>query len=371
MRRLVWIVDQLGPGGAEQLALRFAAEPSPFRIELVSLHAAPESLQALWGNSWEAVRGRVHVLGMRGLDDAGSWGRLLRLLRAWEPALLHLHLRYAIVWGGWAAHLLRLPYVVTVHQGPHADRTRCQRFIATCERWSRRHAARVVYVSGAQRKAWGRIAGRERTVVIGNGVALADPASAGERAALRRALGLPPHAPVYVTVAVVRAAKGWRTWLEAAERIVAAHPEACLVWVGGGPEWEQFRQAAAHSHACGHLVLAGQRSDVTNWLRASDVFLFPSQEEAQPTAVMEAMAAALPIIASRLPAIAEVLDGSGWLVPAQNPAALAEAALAWSDADHPARRASAAAARQRAEATLSESRWHRRMLELYADVLAP
>lgn len=367
--RIVWILDQLGLGGAERLALRFAAAPLPWRIELVGLQAAaPGALERLWGGQMAPLAGRVHHVGMQGLGDVGGWWRLRQLLAAWQPLLVHTHLRYATVWGGAAARWLGRPYVTTVHLGPRPDRSRRQRLVAACERCSRRHAARVIYVSAAQKRAWGAVTARERAVIVGNGIAV--PAAAPQaRAGQRRRLGLPEAATVFTTVAMVHAAKGWRTWLAAVEQIARARPGAKFVWVGGGEEWELLRAAAAESPAASQIRLPGVSSEVAAWLNASDVFLFPSQEEAQPTAVMEAMAAGLPIIATRLPAIEEVLAGCGLLVPVDDADALARAALAWSEAGNGAAAAAAAAARQRAAGPLSENRWCERMVQLYEEVL--
>lgn len=362
--RLVWIIDQLGPGGAERMALRFAALPLRWRVELVALHGrAGEPAPGV-----ELDRDRLHFMGMRGLADASAWWRLLQLLARWRPVLVHTHLRYATIWGAAAAELLRRPFVSTVHSGPPVDVTRTQRWAAACELGWRRRAARVVYVSAAQKQAWGAVACRERAVVIGHGVAL--PAGPS-RAAHRSTLALPPQAQVFLTVAVVRAPKGWRTWLAAVERIAAARPEALFIWVGGGPDWERLRSAVSHSPAAARILLPGPSAEVGGWLAASDMFLFPSEQEAQPTAVIEAMAAGLPVIASRLPAIEEVLQDCGRLVPVANPGALAAAALDWSSPDGaPAARAAAASGRQRALGPLSETRWLQRLTAMYEEILA-
>ena len=365
-RRVVWLLDGLGLGGAERLAVRFAAAvPPPWQVELVGLKAEPDPAQ-VWGAAWAPVAGRAHQVHMRRLADAAGWLRLLRLLRQLRPALLHTHLRYATVWGGAAARVLGLPYVATVHVGPQPEPLRRQRWAAGLEAASRRRAARVIYVSAAQRAAWD--ARGERAVVVANGVE-PPPPFAAPLAARRRALGVPAAAWVLTTVAVVRAAKGWRTWLRAAERIAAQHPRAWLVWVGGGPELEALRRAAAASRWAARLQVPGPRADVAAWLGLSDLFLFPSEQEAQPTAVLEAMATGLPILASDLPAIAELLDGCGRLLPPGDDAAWAAAALALgSPAAAPERRALAAAARRRAAEQFGEAAWRERLLQLYAEV---
>lgn len=370
-RRVIWILDALQPGGAERLALRFAATaPAPWRIELVALRgfAGRQTAASVWGPELGTVAAAAHQLRMRRLTDVASWSQLLRHLRRSEPALVHTHLRYATVWGAAAARWLHLPYLTTVHLGPAPEPTRRQAWAARLELSARRHAARVVYVSEAQRAAWGEQAAGESAVVIGNGVA--PPAPGLDRGRLRRERGLPASACVLTTVAVVRARKGWRCWLEAIERAAPARPEARFVWVGGGPEFELLRRAAAASRWASQIVLPGPRTDVAAWLSASDVFLFPSEEEAQPTAVMEAMAAGLPIVATSIAAITEVLGGTGRLVAPGDAEGLAEAALAWSASGiEGERRRWGERALRRAQARYSEAAWRERLLRLYEEVL--
>jgi glycosyltransferase involved in cell wall biosynthesis len=367
-RPIVWLLDGLEAGGAERLALQFAAAPLAWPVWLVGLRP-PRSApgRAAWGSEWEAVAARVHLAGLHGLRDLGGWWRLRRWLEQQRPLLLHAHLRYATCVGGRLARGLGIPLLTTVHVEPGRERGR-QRWLAGWERAERRRAARVIYVSAAQRAAWGRVAERERAVVIGNGVRL-PPAGPG-RAAQRLRLGLPPAATIFITVAVVRAAKGWRTWLQAAAAVTAAQPQAHFVWVGGGEEWEALRAAAAPLLASGRVRLPGARGDVAAWLEAGDYFLFPSLGEAQPTAVMEAMAAGLPLIATRLEATRELAgECACWVAPG-DAAGLAEAALAWSGPQRALARAAAAAARARVEQEFSQARWRERLESLYAEVLA-
>ena|GEM_PF-1856211 len=369
-RRVLWIVDSLQPGGAERLALRFLGlAPAPWQVELIALQPPLQaaSVEALWGCALEAVRGRVHQFGMRSLRDLTQWRRLAAWVRDWQPAIVHTHLRYATIWG--AAARGPAPQVVTVHLGPGAEPDPGQRAAAWLERRARRHAARVLYVSEAQRAAWAAAhpRARERASVLGNGVAA--PAAELAQPDARRRLGLPLEAEVALTVAVVRAPKGWRVWLEAVERLAPQHPNARFVWVGGGPDHAAFARAAAASPWRQRMLLAGPQAEVGPWLRAADLFLFPSLEEAQPTAVMEAMAAGLPVVATALPPVAEVLGECGQMVPPGDAASLAAAAAAWlPPAAAGLRRAAGAGAAARARARFSEPAWCERLLRMYEEV---
>jgi glycosyltransferase involved in cell wall biosynthesis len=377
-RRVVWLVDSLQAGGAERLALRFATlAPAPWRVEVWALQAPPEgpAPAQVWGAPWQALAadpGRTRQFDMRHARHAAAWLRLVRALRREPPALVHAHLRYATLWGGAAAGLLRLPWLTTVHLLPGAAAGWRERALAAGERAARRRASRVIYLSLAQQAAWAPAPQRERAVLRGNGVAIPPPPAPQERAARRQAQGWREDDCVFVTVAVVRPRKGWRTWVQAAERVAARCARARFVWVGGGPEFAALAAAVRASPAAPSITLAGPSREVGAWLGAGDVFLFPSEEEALPTAVLEAMAAGLPVIASALPAIAEVLGGCGRLTPPGDAAALAEAMLAWAAPDPceaAARRAAGDAARRRALAHYSEAAWVGGVLSLYEEVV--
>jgi glycosyltransferase involved in cell wall biosynthesis len=373
-RRVIWLLDSLRAGGAERLALRFAAlAPPPWRVDVWALQPPPGglTLAQIWGAEGEALAAsrRIRQFAMRSLHDAGAWVALVGALRRERPALLHAHLRYATVWGGTAAPWLRLPWVATVHVLPQAEAGGRGRALAALEARVRRRARRVIYLGGAQQAAWARAAQRERAVLRANGVAIPPPLAAGERLALRRARGWRDEERIFLTVAVVRARKGWRHWLEAVERAAPRCPQARFVWVGGGPEYAALAAAAGASRAAEQIRLAGPSAEVGAWLACADVFVFPSEEEAQPTAVLEAMAAGLPVIASALPAMTEVLGDCGRLVPAGDARALAQAMEAWAVETAETTESCRRAGRARARAGYSESAWVQGVLGLYEEVL--
>ena len=152
-------------------------------------------------------------------------------------------------------------------------------------------------------------------------------ASAGQPEARRHArtlLGIPPEATVVGAV-------GRLTYQKAPEHFLAALEELNLpgvvgVWVGGGEAAEQIaRRARRMRH--GRLILAGERADVLDILPAYDVFALPSRYEGLPTAVVEAMICGVPVVATAVNAVPDLVVPweTGLLVPPQRPALLAAA----------------------------------------------
>jgi glycosyltransferase involved in cell wall biosynthesis len=154
-----------------------------------------------------------------------------------------------------------------------------------------------------------------KIVVIPNGI---DLPPAGQRA-------LHTAAPVITTVANLRAGKGHDVLLAAASRILRWFPAARFQLVGDGPLRPALEQQAAALGLGDRVDFLGHRDDVADLLRASDVFAFPSLMEAFPNAVMEAMSHGVPVVASNVGGIPELVTDrrNGLLVPPGDAAALA------------------------------------------------
>ncbi len=337
---VAWVIDSLKLGGAERLAMAMALAPPPgWRVELIALQPAGAPLEDIWSERAIGLLGpRLHQFHMRSLTDRGEYRKFVSRLRELRPSLLHSHLDYATLWSARAARTLGVPHVSTRHTMATAGVAGLRgRLIERLVGRARRGLRLDIFVSAAQLRAAASesAAGCRETgatqVVVANGVAAAPGWSASDRQSWRRSRGWEAQDTVLLTVAVVRNAKGWRDWLRAAEIILEARPTARLVWVGDGPDYPRFRTAAAASPAWPRIFLAGARGDVADWLRAADLFVFPSHGEALPTAVIEAMAQQLPVIATELDATREVLGDCGLYVPVGDGRALAQAALGWMD----------------------------------------
>ncbi|WP_242340315.1 MULTISPECIES: glycosyltransferase family 4 protein [unclassified Anaeromyxobacter] len=168
----------------------------------------------------------------------------------------------------------------------------------------------------------------ERILSIPNGVDLERfrPAAAEERAALRRALGL-PAGPLVVYAGRLSPEKGVDVLARAWPRVVARLPEARLWMLGDGAERARLEELARREGVETSLALPGPVADVAPFLRAADAAVLPSRTEGMPVALLEAMACAVPVVATAVGGSAEVLrDGvTGRLVPPERPGALADA----------------------------------------------
>jgi glycosyltransferase involved in cell wall biosynthesis len=379
--RLLWLIDSLAAGGAEALTVAFARALAAGRAgggaELEVAY-----LKSLGGNPLEeelrAAGVPVTGLGARNLRDLAAFRRLLALVRSGRFDLVHAHLAYASIWGLLAGRATGRPVVATLHVRPPAapawsrEGLRRRLLVAAANRW----AARALAVSGAVRDAW-TAAGlaSERVTVVHNGVDVGGVRlGAGEagaaRAAIRRELGVAADAPLALTVSVLRPGKGLEVLLEAVPAVLDALHRARFAVVGDGPAREPLQASAAAAGLTAALVWTGFRRDVPDLLAAADLFVLPSLDDAFPTALLEAMAAGLPVVATRAGGIPEIVDdgATGRLVPPGDPAALARAVAALLG-DPAARRALGRAGRRRVAERFSTAVWLGRLEAVYAEAL--
>lgn len=169
---------------------------------------------------------------------------------------------------------------------------------------------------------------RERIAVIENGIDLSawPMVGADSRRAARAALGLEESARVVLMVAGMRPEKGHDQLLEAVARAKDAGRTLRVLLAGDGEGREALEALALSLGIRGDVEFLGVRRDVARLLHASDVVVLPSVVEALPLALLEAMAAGTPVVASAVGSVPEVVeDGvTGLLVPPSDPSSLAD-----------------------------------------------
>jgi glycosyltransferase involved in cell wall biosynthesis len=351
-------------GGAETLLPRFAAAAPGAGIRL-----SIACLEELDGNPAAAPLEALGVppvnLDLKGRPGPSALLAVRRHIAAVRPQIVHTHLGTSDLLGGVAAKSLGIPATSTLHSTRWEGRTE------HAIRWILRFCdARLIAVSDSARSeylrhGWSR---PEQIVTIHNGIDV-QPAT-GSGAEVRRELGLAADDQVVGMVSALRPEKGHDVAIEAIRTLLPRFPRLRLLIVGQGDLREELERRAAEM--AGAVVLAGLRRDVMHVLDALDICLQPSRADAFPTTLLEAMAASVPIVASAVGGIPEIISNgqTGVLVaPPPEPAGLATV-LAELLQD-PARRARlAAAARTDYEDRLTAQPWVRRTRELYDSVLA-
>lgn len=165
----------------------------------------------------------------------------------------------------------------------------------------------------------------ERVEVVHNGVDLARFAPGGDPAPLRRLAGADARTPVVLSVGRLVEAKHQELLIDAVAAL--ADLDARLVLVGDGERREALERHARASGAAGRVVFAGTRPDVPALFAGADAFALSSRREGLPVVLLEALASAVPVVATRVGGIPELVeDGvTGLLVPPEDATALAQA----------------------------------------------
>jgi glycosyltransferase involved in cell wall biosynthesis len=371
------VVNSVEMGGVEEHVRQIATGLVARRASVTAVVPEESAIDPL-ADAVSAVGVAVERLTLAGgMFSGAGLGRLMRmvrLLRARRPHILHLHL---VGWGGgrWvqlAALLAGVPRVVcTIHVAPRERqgvKARANRALASLA------VARYIAVSQASR---GQLVSNlglaaSSVAVIPNAVELQrfDAPAGPARATIRARWGIPPDAPVVGSLARLSEQKGLRYLIAAMPAVLAEHPGAYAMVVGEGSLRDDLEAQARELGVDERVLLVGYHANTVEHLRAMDLFVLPSLYEGMPLAILEAMGAGLPVVATAVDGTPEaVLDGeTGLLVPSADSAALTAAINGLlSDRERASRMGKAG--RARAE-SLSETALLDRLERVYRDVLA-
>lgn len=365
--RVFHLIKGLGRGGAEGLLLGCGERPPDGAVTYGAGYFLP------WKDALaEPLRDRgVEVVRFTARGGPGMLARVPRIasfLRRWRADLLHCHLPLAGVVGRLAGKLAGVPVVYTEHNLME----RYHPWTRRANLWTWRLQARVVAVSAEVAASIDRHAGARVPVrVVRNGVPVEDLRRAPEAGAeVRRRLGIPQDAPLVGQVAIFRRQKRLDLWLETAREILRARPETRFVLVGDGPLRPEVEARAGALGLADAVSFAGLQDDVRPFLSAMDLLLVTSEFEGLPLVLLEAMALELPVVATAVGGIPEVVrDGeTGRLVPFGRPAEAAAATLEVL-ADPAVRHAMGRAARRRVAEEFDTRRMMEQLETLYREVV--
>ena len=368
--RIAHLVPSLHPEGPEigLIDLAQAAPEVGMDLVVIALASTSDTSQV---SALRRLGVPVDELGLAPWDPRAV-PRLSRVLRDRGATLLHTHLPPADVAGAAAALRCRLPVVSTLHRVENQPADRVDRFKRTARILARqRFMSRTIAISQVQREWYRRLSGSDANlVVVPNGVTDPGPIDAAARERRRAAFDVGPDGVLALTTAPMRRSQGHELLLDAIELLPDGNP-LVFALAGDGPlrPWLESRVAASDVLAA-RVQFVRRHDDPAGLLAASDVVLHTARYGAAPTALLRAMAAGVPAIATRVGGVPEIVSaGTGILVPlSAGPIADALVSLA-TDADRRHRMGVAAQARFRAE--FEAVGWARRLSAVYESVLEP
>jgi glycosyltransferase involved in cell wall biosynthesis len=268
----------------------------------------------------------VHVIRERFAFDPAVVRAVSQLLETYDPDIVQTH--------SVKSHfLMRLTGAyrrcrwIAFHHGYTLDNLK-MRLYNQLDRWSLPAARKVVTVCQPFTADLRRVGvPRERICTQHNAVRPFRPARREQIAALRTALGVPDHAQILLTIGRLSSEKGQADLIQAVGMLRNQQPERTvrLILVGDGPDRSRLEAIARRCGVYDWINFAGHQADVAPYYSLADVVVLPSWTEGSPNVLLEAMAAGLPIVATAVGGVPEIVcpSGAALLVGRQQPASLA------------------------------------------------
>ena len=290
----------------------------------------------------------VPVGGYGEVDLRAGW-QLSRLMKRWRPDVVHAHDPHAV-----AASAVALS-IATPDSEPILIASRRVDFHIHGNAFSRWKYGRVTCFIAASRAIADMLAADgiepQRVVTVHEGIDIARVEQAPV-ANIHQEFWLPAGVPVVGNISALVAHKGQKHLIDAAALVIRQVPDTHVVILGEGDLRTALERQVREMHLEKHVLLPGFRTDVLSLLKAFDIFVMSSVTEGLGTSLLDAMAAARPIVATRAGGIPEVVidEQTGLLVPVRDPERLANAIVRLlKDRDLRERLARGGAARVKAE----------------------
>lgn len=338
--KVIHVITKMDVGGAQETALRAVASLDAERFgailvsggEIGSTGSLHEEATRL-GVDLRIVPALVRRIAP--LRDAVASVMLMALFLRERPDVVHTHSSKAGVLGRITARFAGVPLIVHSVHG-WSFRSHMPPWLHGCavlaEQTMARICDRIIVVSDRDRiegLAYG-VGRTSQYVLVRSGIDVERYAAAKQlRPATRAGLHIPDHVPVIGSVMRLARPKDPETFLRAAASVRTRYPEARFVIVGDGPRRSAVESLAEALGLADSVIFTGVRRDVPELLGALDIFVLASWSEGLPRVVTEAMASSVPVVASDVGGISEVVESgeTGLLVPPGDVEELAGALL--------------------------------------------
>jgi L-malate glycosyltransferase len=305
-------MTSFAPGGTERQMTELIRRLDPERF---TVHVACFHREGAWVSRIAERAASIVEFPIEGFARPATAKQFLafaRWCRRERIAVVQTCDLYANIFGLPGAALGGVPVRIGSRRELNPDKTAWQ---IRLQRLAYRFATKVVANSPAARQ-----------ILESEGVSPASIAVIPNGLDLAAYLDRPPRTEIrtVLTVANLRREKDHETLIDAASVLVRTQPELTFQFAGDGPERQRLEERARAREVASHIEFLGHREDVPDLLAAADAFVLPSRSEAFPNGVIEAMAAGLPIVASAVGGMVNLIESgrTGLLVPPGDPEAL-------------------------------------------------
>lgn len=321
MIRVMYVIPSLSVGGSEWQLIRLIQGLS--RDHTISV-ICTQIDGALSGDARRAGA-QVRVLsGNHGGWDFRQRTKIRQAIHSYKPDIVHTFLFGFDYWANLAAHDARIPVVIS-----------SRRQLATWKKhrhiWLQRRANRLVDCIIANSQAVMEFAQRQEKSpsalyrVIPNGIHAGDFRNTAEVRLVRTRYRIPANTHVIGTLANFSPVKDYPLFVEMARSLLSIRPDVHFLMIGSGRGWPEIEQRLHRLNIRQHFTRVSTVSERADLLAMMSAFVLCSQVEGFPSALLEAMAAGVPVAAQPVGGIPEMLKPEmGWLINERTPAAFAK-----------------------------------------------
>jgi glycosyltransferase involved in cell wall biosynthesis len=320
---IVYFIDHLRPDGTQHV-LNQLVEGLAARGHRQAVVCLNDSWDAAVVDRLRQAQAEVRIVGKMALATGYGLLSTWRWLRTRQFDVAVTFLFASDVIGRTLARAAGAPRIISSLRARNTNYTRWQRWLVRRTMpWADVVVLNSSYVRNFAIAEEGAPA--NRILIIPNGVQVENYGELVSRPALCAEFGLPPNQHLVGSVGRLTYQKGFDILLQALALI--PRQDVNLLLVGTGEEGNRLRAQAVGLGLARRVHFAGYRHDVPRLLSAFDLYIHPARFEGMPNTLLEAMAAGCPIVASAVDGNRELIDEgiNGWLVPADDAAALAEA----------------------------------------------
>jgi glycosyltransferase involved in cell wall biosynthesis len=271
---------------------------------------------------------RVRILGIPSYYNLFNIIRIARFIRMHKPDILHGHTYFSNTICRISGRLACVPVIIA-----HVHNTYCNYSYRNLlvERILSFFTNKIICCSNAVRNFVLKCEkiSSQKAVVIHNGIDQKKFHKEFEISNLREHLKISSNTMVIITVASLTEKKGHRFFLEALKKIKLGYADIKWLIVGDGPIRKKLEELTQEFNLKDTVIFTGLRNDVSELLNNSDIFVLPSLKEGLPLAVIEAMSTGLPVVATSVGGVTEIIEDekTGLLIPPGNPDAISSAVM--------------------------------------------
>jgi len=366
------IIDSLGSGGAEKLLLTFteAAIAAGHKVSIISL-IDNRTVPAVNFNVTQLSSLGANLIFINSLKlyEIRPFLKLIKLFRHEKFDVVQSHLSHGDILGGIVGWLTSTPVVATLHTpnprqiGHYHIREFLWKFVL------RYFSKKTIVVSRGIEEAYRSTVPASKLELVLNAVNIPAPLTDHERNKIRAEMTSNPQAKLIICVGRLVPSKGISELLQAFVSIREENADAMLVIVGGGEIQNDLISQARSLGVFEHVHFLGYRNDIQDLLKGADMYVSASYLEGMSIALLEAMAAGLPIVATNVGEVPYLLENQrGVLIPPRDVEAIAKGIIDLLNNPNEMRRMGAAA-REYAENHLAPSVWLNQLMNIYNKVI--